>query len=112
MSDYFKTEFSGLFAFAVVFARQRFKRFRKSDEAYAQCSVFQNFRNAVVGTYLVGVYPYTLTHKERVVSAFFCALDFETVQQLAGNEIHLFVKFFVERVDVPVCSDAESRQVN
>ena len=106
------TEVERLLALAVVFARQRYERFGKTDESDRQSAVFEHFADFVVGAELLGIDPHALSHEEREVLYSLFGLDLESVEQLLHDEIHLAFQFFEEPIHVALALDRYTRQID
>ena len=84
----------------------------QADEPDREGSVAQHLLDAVVGAEPRRVDPHTLPHEEREVAHLLASLDLESFQQLIDDQVDGCVEVRHEPIDVMVCLDAQTRQVD
>ena len=100
------------FAFAVVYAKQCLQCLCQTDKPDGKCAVLEHLSYLVIIIQLFAVNPDTLAHQEGVVVYLFLCLNFKALQQLFYDQVNLSVQLGEEPVDVFVCQNCDTGQVD
>ena len=106
VGDDVEAEFAGVDIFAVVLAGHSDEGFGEADEADGESAMLNDVAESIVRFEFFRAEPVALTHEEWEVADVLVGLEFETFEKFAGDEVHLFVEFFVEALPVGFLADA------
>ena len=103
ITDNFLPQLLRFFAFALMFANQRSKRFGKADKTNGKRTVFNCRLNAVILFKFIAAHIKPLAHQKRQVAHTQVALHTVTVIKLLRHKVHHIVKHLIELVYIAFC---------